>query len=49
MMECRSYQGNISMLLVANARIRDTTLGPVKGKVGINPRSDFDCFFFERA
>ena len=41
MMECRSYQGNVLVLLVANARIKDTTLGPVKGKEGINLRSDY--------
>nr|KAJ0220522.1 hypothetical protein LSAT_V11C200057810 [Lactuca sativa] len=40
---CRSYQGSISVLHVANARTRDTTLGPVKGKVGISPRSNVSC------
>nr|KAJ0185603.1 hypothetical protein LSAT_V11C900463570 [Lactuca sativa] len=46
MMECRSYQGRISMLLVANSRIRDTTLGHVKGKVGISLRSGFGCLLW---
>nr|KAJ0214356.1 hypothetical protein LSAT_V11C400226550 [Lactuca sativa] len=31
---------------ITNARIRDTTLGPVKGKVGINLRSDFGCLLW---
>nr|KAJ0202300.1 hypothetical protein LSAT_V11C600322470 [Lactuca sativa] len=35
--------GSISVLLVENARKRDTTLGPVKGKVGVSPRSNVSC------